>query len=94
MIINDDLGEGVKLIGYVDSPNVLYEQGDVAINPTYQGTGLKIKTFEAISYDKVTMVHPHSMKGVFEKDKTSLFSRINLKTGLIFLLSCGGQKKS
>ena len=73
MIINDDLGEGVKLIGYVDSPNVLYEQGDVAINPTYQGTGLKIKTFEAISYDKVTMVHPHSMKGVFEKDKTSLF---------------------
>ena len=36
-------------------------------------TGLKIKTFEAISYDKVTMVHPHSMKGVFEKDKTSLF---------------------
>lgn len=31
MIINDDLGEGVKLIGYVDSPNALYEQGDVLL---------------------------------------------------------------
>ena len=67
------LAEGVKLLGYVESPASLYNQGDVAINPTYQGTGLKIKTFEAVSYDKVTMVHPHSMKGVFDANNASLF---------------------
>ena len=51
-----------------------YSQGDIVINPTYQGTGLKIKTFEAISFDKVTIVHPHSMTGVFKKDTAPLMS--------------------
>lgn len=46
----------------------------LAINPVYQGTGLKIKTFESISFDKVTLVHPHSMAGVFRKDKAPLFA--------------------
>ena len=66
--------EGIKLYGYVDSPSEFYMQGDIAINPVYQGTGLKIKTFEAISYDKITMVHPHSMAGVFQKDKAPIFA--------------------
>ena len=35
---------------------------------------LKIKTFEAISFDKVTLVHPHSMAGVFRKEDTPLFA--------------------
>lgn len=65
--------EGIKLCGYVESPAEFYMQGDIAINPVYQGTGLKIKTFEAISYDKITMVHPHSMSGIFHKDKAPLF---------------------
>lgn len=73
VIDKNEVGDGVKLLGYVESPATLYEQGDVAINPTYQGTGLKIKTFESISYDKVTMVHPHSMKGVYDANNTSLF---------------------
>ena len=66
--------EGIKLCGYVDSPAEFYMQGDIAINPVYQGTGLKIKTFEAISYDKITIVHPHSMAGIFRKDKAPLFA--------------------
>lgn len=66
--------EGVKTLGYVDDPAVFYAQADVAINPVYQGTGLKIKTFEAISFDKVTIVHPHSMAGVFKKDSAPLMS--------------------
>ncbi|WP_373161986.1 glycosyltransferase family 4 protein [Phocaeicola dorei] len=85
-IVNDNLPDGVKLIGYVDSPKLLYDMGDVAINPTYQGTGLKIKTFEAISYDKVTMVHPHSMKGVFDKDHSPLYSSANPQEWLDFLI--------
>lgn len=59
--------DGVKVLGYIDSPANFYAQGDVAINPVYQGTGLKIKTFESISFDKVVMVHPHSMAGIFKK---------------------------
>ncbi len=65
---------GVELIGYVDNPIDLYKMGDVAINPVFQGTGLKIKTFEAISYGKATLVHPHSMAGIFNKDSAPLFA--------------------
>lgn len=66
--------EGVEVQGFVDDPAAFYAQADVCINPCYQGTGLKIKTFEAISYDKVTMVHPHSMQGIYAKDHAPLFA--------------------
>lgn len=66
--------EGVEMLGYVDSLDKFYELGDVAINPVYQGTGLKIKTFEALSYDKVTLVHPHSMAGVYKRSEAPLFA--------------------
>lgn len=78
--------EGVQSLGYVDYPDDFYAMADVAINPVYQGTGLKIKTFESISYDKVTMVHPHSMEGVFDKDHSSLFSSANPQEWLDFLV--------
>ena len=77
--------EGVELIGYVDSPLDLYKLGDVAINPVYQGTGLKIKTFEAISYGKVTLVHPHSMAGVYDKEKAPLFASANPESWVEYL---------
>lgn len=66
--------EGVTALGYIDDPAAFYAKADVAINPVYQGMGLKIKTFESISFDKVTLVHPHSMAGVFRKDKAPLFA--------------------
>ena len=64
----------VEVQGFVDDPAIFYAQGDVCINPCYQGTGLKIKTFEAISYDKVTMVHPHSMEGIYKPDEAPIFA--------------------
>ncbi|MDC7179083.1 glycosyltransferase family 4 protein [Bacteroides cellulosilyticus] len=81
---------GVDLIGYVDSPADFYALGDVAINPTYQGTGLKIKTFEAMAYDKVTMVHPHSINGIFDKDKAPIFSSDQPSEWLAFLRKIWG----
>lgn len=77
--------EGVKLLGFVDNLADFYSQGDVAINPVYQGTGLKIKTFEAISYDKVTIVHPHSMEGIFHKEKAPLFASSKPEEWVAFL---------
>lgn len=70
------LGEvdGVVSQGYIDDQADFYAQADVCINPCYQGTGLKIKTFEAVSYDKVTMVHPHSMEGIYDKEHAPLFA--------------------
>ncbi|MDN0077835.1 glycosyltransferase [Bacteroides gallinaceum] len=63
----------ITLYGYVDDLDSFFRQGDVAINPTYQGTGLKIKTFESLSFDKATIVHPHSAIGVFKKYSAPLF---------------------
>lgn len=77
--------EGVEVQGYVDDPAAFYAQADVCINPCYQGTGLKIKTFEAISYDKVTMVHPHSMEGIYDKDRAPLFASDKAEDWVRFL---------
>lgn len=68
--------DNIELVGLVDSPDMFYASADVAINPTYQGTGLKIKTFEAISYDKIVLAHPHSTIGIFQQDDAPLFASV------------------
>lgn len=60
---------GIELLGYVGDPADFYRLGDVVINPTFSGAGLKIKTIEAISFGKVVVSHPHSVEGIFCKDK-------------------------
>lgn len=55
----------VELKGRFENPNDFYLLGDVAVNPVSEGTGLKIKTMEAIAYGKYTVVSPHSAEGVF-----------------------------
>lgn len=60
--------ENVEFAGYIDDVDEFYRRGNIAINPVYQGTGLKIKTLEAMSYGKITIVHPHSMAGLFKKE--------------------------
>ena len=70
--ISKDKYSSIKLLGRVDSLENFYLQGDVVINPVYQGTGLKIKTFEALSYGKVVIVHPHSSQGIYQRDTAPL----------------------
>lgn len=82
--------EGVTAMGYIDDPADFYAKADVAINPVFQGTGLKIKTFEAISFDKVTLVHPHSMAGVFRKDDAPLFASDKPEDWVVFLKKIWG----
>ena len=62
----------VELQGFVESLDDFYRQGDIVINPVYQGTGMKIKTFESLSYGKTTIVHPHSATGIFQKDSAPI----------------------
>lgn len=66
--------KNIQLLGYVNDELELYKLGDVAINPTYQGTGLKIKTFEAISYGKIVMAHPHSAIGIYKPEEAPVFT--------------------
>lgn len=56
---------GVVLQGDVDSLESFYAQGDISVNPTSQGTGLKIKTFEAMAHGKALVCHPHSAEGIY-----------------------------
>lgn len=66
----------IELVGFVDDADAFYESADVVINPTFEGTGLKIKTFESIAYDKVTMAHPHSMTGIYNPESAPIFASV------------------
>ena len=66
--------EDVHPLGRVEDLDGFYAMGDIVINPVYQGTGLKIKTFEALSYGKATIVHPHSMTGIYNMHEAPLIS--------------------
>ena len=67
----------VVLQGFVESLEDFYAQGNVVINPVYQGTGMKIKTFESLSFGKSTLVHPHSMEGIYKKESAPIFYSSN-----------------
>lgn len=58
----------VSLLGRVDNLEDFYSLGDIVVNPVYQGTGLKIKTFEALSFGKAT----HSMTGIYKSEQAPL----------------------
>lgn len=42
----------VRLLGLFDSPDEIYSMGEIFINPMQSGTGLKIKSFEALAHGK------------------------------------------
>lgn len=69
----------VSLLGRVDNLKDFYTLGDIVINPVYQGTGLKIKTFEALSFGKATIVHPHSMTGIYKPEVAPLLKASTAK---------------
>lgn len=82
---NYENNKHIHLLGTIEDTNVFYSMGDVFINPTYQGTGIKIKTFEAIANDMVTMAHPHSAEGIFMQKSAPLFYSDNVEEWCTFL---------
>lgn len=69
-----ELHPNIVLKGTFDNPDDFYELGDIAINPVYEGTGLKIKTFEAIAHGKATITDPHSARGIFRPEQAPLIT--------------------
>ena len=63
----------IVLQGQVSDISQFYNQADICINPTFRGTGLKIKTFEALSFGKILVSHPHSIIGIYAKEKAPIF---------------------
>ena len=73
MYKNENLPYDVILKGKYDNPDDFYALGDICINPVFNGSGLKIKTMEAISHGKVTIVDPHSAIGLFQSNSAPLY---------------------
>lgn len=92
-----------ELMGIKQSPNIeIYGQvkdvprffslGDVAINPTYEGTGLKVKTFESMSFGKIVLAHPHSAIGIYKRESAPLFVSTEPQEWVDYLKEIWGNK--
>lgn len=62
----------IKLMGRFENVSDFYALGNIAINPVFEGSGLKIKTFESIAHGKTTIVDPHSTIGIYSKENSPL----------------------
>ena len=58
--------EGVELLGVVPSLDEFYASCDLVLNPTAAGTGLKIKTVEALVHGRRIVAWPLGVEGVPE----------------------------
>lgn len=57
-------GDGVDAVGFVDDLNAEYRRCQVAINPAPVGTGLKIKSAEALAWQKPLVTWPNGVAGL------------------------------
>ena len=55
---------GVKVLGWVEDLDAVYGSARVAANPTVAGTGLKVKTLEAIAHLRPVVVWPAGAEGL------------------------------
>ncbi len=54
----------MELLGHVESLNEFYEKCSIVINSTAAGTGLKIKTVEALAHGRRVVAWPLGVDGV------------------------------
>ena len=66
------LHPNIILKGRYENPDDFYALGDICINPVFSGSGLKIKTLEALAHGKLTIVDPHSALGIYRADNVPL----------------------
>ena len=68
------LPEGVQVLGRVENLEQVYARARVVINPTVAGTGLKIKTVEALCHLRPVVTFPAGVDGI--GDVASLFCSV------------------
>lgn len=69
----EELTRGIVLMGKYANPSDFYKNGNICINPVFNGSGLKIKTFEALAHGKALIVNPHSALGVYSPNNIPLY---------------------
>jgi glycosyltransferase involved in cell wall biosynthesis len=73
---------GVNFLGYVTDLAEIYYNATIVVNPVWTGTGLKIKTIEAIVYGKPLVTTPSGIEGM---DSEILDSCVVAENESIFL---------
>ena len=70
------VGPGVTLMGFVPSVAEEYRRAQVVVNPVYCGSGLKIKSVEAMAHGKPLVAWPPGVEGLeLEGEKPWLVGR-------------------
>ena len=67
-------GEDYEKLGYVDDVDEAYKDARLVINPVLVGTGLNIKTIEAVSKAKPLVSHEVGVRGLKPKKPFALVS--------------------
>lgn len=62
----DAEGRGIEKVGFVEDLSEVYETATVIINPVRHGTGLKIKTVEALAFGRALVTTPCGGDGLME----------------------------
>ena len=57
-------GDGIDSLGFVESAGDAYAQADVVINPVSEGTGLNIKSIEALGHGVPVVSLPAGARGL------------------------------
>ncbi len=83
------MNEIFDIIGLVDDLDDFYRQIDIAINPMVGGTGLKIKSLEALSYGKALLATEDAMVGIDGTDAFHNFDSVPAMVNALKSLSQG-----
>jgi glycosyltransferase involved in cell wall biosynthesis len=59
-------GPGIEKMGFVDDLATVYDSATVIINPVRHGTGLKVKTVEALAFGRALVTTPCGADGLME----------------------------
>ncbi len=68
----------MELMGFFDEPEDVYSQAHICINPMPTGTGLKIKSVEALSYGKCLLTRTPGSVGLTEGVGSAFFASENV----------------
>jgi len=80
----------VDLLGFIENLDSEYEQAAVVVNPCRVGTGLKIKTIEALAWGKAHVAWPSAADGLRELGDVPAIIATNVVTfadGILYLIS-------
>jgi polysaccharide biosynthesis protein PslH len=71
-----DKNADVIMVGEVKDKKTAYQMSDIVINPNFVGSGLKIKSIEALGQGKILIGTPHAGKGL-SINRTKSYIEVN-----------------